>query len=203
MGARRKTLKPGKTFNFSECCWATHMYTADNYKSSLRRFFIFSTQQGSTTQQQSRLVHSCADTVRLKLKSKKKGGALSRQGSENETIYIQELSRSETITQTCIVNLSHAAQPHLWCTDGVCKLSRSPSCSSSSSLRCNLPLCLSHPSCPTFFLPLIIPHVTQQISLTLPASEAPQLATPVLPKFNKWSLGKLASRVGTPRLGKC
>lgn len=33
-------------------------------------------------------------------------GDLSRQGSENETIYIQEIPRSKTITQTCIVSAS-------------------------------------------------------------------------------------------------
>ena len=33
-------------------------------------------------------------------------GDLGRQGSENETIYIQEISRSKTITQTCIVKAS-------------------------------------------------------------------------------------------------
>lgn len=107
-------------------------------------------------------VHSCADEIEI-------WEILVDRGIENESIYIQEISPLNAVTQIVYtVNTSNTSTPlmHRWC---VCKLSCSPSCSSSPPLMCNLSLCLPHPSCPTFLRPLIISCIPQQISLTLSA----------------------------------
>lgn len=68
-------------------------------------FFFFLTKQDPATQQQSQPVHSCADTVRLKLKFREK-----KKNSVNRGVkirpFIFKRSLTKTITHTCNVNTS-------------------------------------------------------------------------------------------------